>query len=167
MPDCQALVENKRECFDGMRAYHQSEISHTNHAITMLLSMAAAIGAVVLAILFPEKPPMHVREIAWGLFSVVSILGFTIACTTHMKINGDHNVYAAFGREYVRTSGLLGFYDEVVDVEGCEKKKAIKESTEIGQGRGYRKTQVIIWCFAGVLSALSLIFALAVPCIAP
>lgn len=43
VPNDEALRENKREMFDGMRAraYHQSEISHTNHAITMLLAVAA------------------------------------------------------------------------------------------------------------------------------
>ncbi|MGV6818648.1 MAG: hypothetical protein ACWA44_15440 [Thiotrichales bacterium] len=37
--DLDSLRENKREMFDGMRAYHQSEISHSNHAITMLLAL--------------------------------------------------------------------------------------------------------------------------------
>lgn len=70
MPAEAVSRENKRECVDGMRACHQSEISHANHAITMLLVMSAAVGAVVVAILIPEKPPVHVHEIAWGLHRV-------------------------------------------------------------------------------------------------
>lgn len=159
------LRENKRECFDGMRAYHQSEISHANHAITMLLAMAAAVGAVVVAILFPENPPAHVCEIAWGLFVVVLILGSTIAVTAHIKISGDHAVYASFGAEYVETSKQLGLYTgsyvTMKDGQSVEQPP-IKTNETIGQGSGYRKTQWIIWSFAGVLAVLSLSFAIAV-----
>jgi hypothetical protein len=85
-PNEESLRENKREMFDGMRAYHQSEISHANHAITMLLGIAAAVGAAILAMLFPEKIPEHLTEIAWGLFFVVAILSLTIAFTSCFKI---------------------------------------------------------------------------------
>lgn len=162
------LRENKRECFDGMRAYHQSEISHANHAITMLLAMAAAVGAVVVAILFPENPPAHVREIAWGLFAVVMILGGTIAGTAHIKISGDHTVYAKFGGEYVLTSERLGLYESRPATTDGESvmQDAIKTNRNIGQGTGYRRTQGIIWAFAGVLTALSFFFAITISCIA-
>jgi len=164
----ETLRENKRECFDGMRAYHQSEISHANHAITMLLAMAAAISAVVVAILFPESPPTHVHEIAWGLFVVVTALGSTIAGTAHIKISADHVVYANFGSEYVKTAERLGLYETSSTMTDGQSVKldAIKANREIGQGKGYRKTQGIIWAFAGVLAALSLFFALTVSRIA-
>ncbi|MBP6734704.1 MAG: hypothetical protein KAX51_13390 [Chromatiaceae bacterium] len=168
MPTEETLRENKRECFDGMRAYHQSEISHANHAITMLLAMAAAIGAVVVAILFPDNPPAHVREIAWGLFAVVMILGGTIAGTAHIKISGDHTVYANFGAEYVKTSGRLGLYESsCTTTDGQTKNQdAIKTNRTVGQGPGYKKTQVIIWAFACVLTLLSLFFAITISYIA-
>lgn len=168
MPTEEILRENKRECFDGMRAYHQSEISHANHAITMLLAMAAAIGAVVVAILFPDSPPDHVREIAWGLFGVVVILGGTIAATAHIKISGDHAVYANFGAEYVKTSERLGLYERssTTKDEKPIELDAIKTNRAIGQGTGYKLTQRIIWAFAGVLAALSLFFAVTISCIA-
>lgn len=164
----ETLRENKRECFDGMRAYHQSEISHANHAITMLLAMAAAIGSVVVAILFPDNTPAHVREIAWGLFAVAMILGGTIAGTAHIKISEDHTVYATFGREYVLTSERLGLYESgpaTTDGQSV-KQDAVKTNRTIGQGTGYRKTQGIIWAFAGALTALSLFFAIAISCMA-
>jgi len=145
--------------FDGMRAYHQSEISHANHAITMLLAIAAAAGAVALAILFPEVTPNHVYEVAWGLWIVVSVFAITIALTTHIKISGDHQVYARFGEEYVRTCELLGFY--ALDKES-QKEIGLKKNRNIGQGKGYRKTQAIIWAFAAVLVVFTFLFALLV-----
>lgn len=153
------LAENKREMFDGMRAYHQSEINHANHAITMLLAIAGAAGAAALAILFPQTPPTHMTEIAWGLWITVAVFAFTIAVTAHIKINGDHATYANFGAEYVKTSRLLGFYDKSLPSDGLEEKTSIKTNLNIGQGKGYRRTQIIIWAFAGVLVVLTFLFA--------
>lgn len=154
------LTENKREMFDGMRAYHQSEISHANHAITMLLAIAGAAGAVVSAILFSEHlvsqhPLIDITKIAWGLFITVAVLALTIATTVHIKISGDHDAYAAFGKEYVETSKRLGFYTE---------PDKIKTDDKIGESKGYRRTQKIIWSFAIVLIVLTLVFAVFLHC---
>lgn len=148
---------NKREMFDGMRAYHESEISHSHHAITMLLAIAGAAGAVVLAMLFPQKTPQHLTEIAWGLVIVVTVLSLTVALTTHLKIKSDHKTYETYGKQYVLTSQLLGFYDEM-EIEGT--KTSVKTSKNIGQGRGYRKTLIIIWAFAIEITILTLLFAM-------
>lgn len=146
-PTQSQLEQNKREMFDGMRAYHESEISHANNAITMLLAIAGGAGAVVLAILFPHDPPAHIREIAFGLFLFVLLLGLIVAWSTHSKISADHARYAEFGAEYVATSKLLGFYSS-----------GLKTHENIGQGKGYRKTQIIIWAFASALICLTLGF---------
>lgn len=155
-PDAESLRDNKREMFDAMRAYHQSEISHANHAVTMLVAIAGAAGAVVLAMLFPEEPPRHISEIAWGLWFAVSALAFTVGMTTHLKISADHKVYENFGVEYVKTSQLLGFYHKV-EIDG--KEVSLKISKTIGQGKGYRRTQWIIWSFVALLIVLTLLFA--------
>lgn len=155
-PNKDSLIENKREMFDGMRAYHQSEIHHANHAITMLLAIAAAEGAVVLAMVTQEvKLPLHLNEIAWALFLVVMLLTLPIAIMSHIKISSDHNIYQSFGKEYVNTSRLLGFYDEV-QINGMKLK--IKESEKIGQGGGYRKSQMIIWALAIGIIFLAFLF---------
>ncbi|KAF5419393.1 MAG: hypothetical protein C5S44_11155 [Candidatus Methanocomedens sp.] len=154
------LSANKREMFDGMRAYHQSEISHTNHTITMLLAVSGAAGAVVLAILFPQTTPSHVSEIAWSLWITVSVLAVTIAGTAHVKISSDHEVYASFGAEYVKTCEMLGFYEKNVPIDGSDQKTSIKTNKNIGQGKGYRRTQHIIWSFAIMLIIFTFLFAL-------
>ena len=149
-------VENKREMFDGMRAYHASEISHADRAITVLGAVAGAAGTVIVATLFPQTPLHHLSEIAWGLWLTVTLLAFTIAFTTHRKIDADHKRYATFGGEYVKTCQLLGFYDNVL-IEN--ETTSIKTEKEIGTGQGYRKTQRIIWSFAGAVVVLVLLFA--------
>lgn len=155
-----ALIENKREMFDGMRAYHNAEISHTYHAVTMFLACFGATGAVMLAILFPETTPSNIVEISFGLFLMMTSLAFTIALTAHVKISSDHRTYAHFGEEYVRTCELLGFYDENVPICDSSQMTSLKKSKNIGQGTGYRKTQLLIWSVAFILMFFSLFFVI-------
>jgi hypothetical protein len=143
-----------------MRAYHQSEISHANDAITMLLAIAGAAGAVVLAILFPPSPPNHVHQVAWGLFIAVLLFSLAVGGAAHIKIASDHRRYADFGKEYVETCKRLGFYE--TDERGVVKNTSLKTNLKIGEGQGYQKTQCTIWAFALVLSVLALVFAVLV-----
>ncbi len=148
---------NKREMFDGMRAYHQSEISHLNHAITILLAVLGAVGAAVLALFLAEEPHKHLPGIAWGLSAVVIALSLTVAITSHLKITSDHKTYEEYGKEYQRTSELLGFY-KCMRIN--REATLIKTNRNIGQGDGYRKTQMIIWSFAIELIIFALLFAI-------
>ncbi len=94
----------------------------------------------------------------------MAVFAFTIAITTHIKIDGDHDAYANFGKEYVETSRLLGFYDKILPIDGPEEKASIKADPDVGQGTGYRRTQIIIWAFAGVLIVLTFLFAVFLTC---
>jgi hypothetical protein len=155
------LRENMRENFDGMRAYHQSEIAHTNHAIAMLVAIAGGVGAVTIALLLPNHPLHHVRTIAWEVFGAVSALALTVALTAHIKIEGDISSYRTIGAEYVRSAMALGLYDELE--QGAGQASAIKQVTTIGQGRGYYRTLAIVWSFAAILVLAALGFAITVP----
>src|SRR5690606_39857689 len=42
--------QNKREAFDGMRAYHQSEILHKGHAIEVLKTILTAILTIYVGL---------------------------------------------------------------------------------------------------------------------
>jgi hypothetical protein len=149
----QTLRDNKREMFDSMRAYHESEISHATNAVTMMLGIVAAVGAGGLAILFPQSPPRHIQAIAWGLLGAEALLTLTIALTAHRKINRDHTRYADSGKEYVTTCRLLGLYSAIT-VGG--KTETIKEDQTIGQGKGYRRTQQTIWTFAVAITLVTI-----------
>jgi len=150
----QTLESNKREMFDAMRAYHASEISHANHAITIILSVAGAANAAAVAILFGDHPTQTPLAIATTLSGIVLPLVLTVALTTHLKINGDHAQYAAHGREYVATCEALDLFEPISADHG-----AIKSNRQVGQGKGYRKTQAIVWAFACLVSAMTLIFS--------
>jgi hypothetical protein len=151
----QTLESNKREMFDAMRAYHASEISHANHAITIILSVAGAANAAAIAILFGDHPTQTPVAIAASLSGIVLPLVLVVALTTHLKIDGDHSQYAAHGREYVATCDALGLFEDL-----SANQRAIKTNRDIGQGKGYRKTQGIVWAFAGLVSAMTLTFSI-------
>ena len=90
----------------------------------------------------------------------VATFAFVIAATAHEKIGADHQRYADFGAEYVKTCQLLGLYEPLSRATG--DSVVLKTSETIGQGTGYRRTQRKVWFFAGVLAALTLGFALRV-----
>lgn len=163
-PDLESLRQDKREMFDAMRAYHASEINHTNHAITILLSITAAGGAVILSLLFADNQPNCISILIWGICFITIILSFAICLTTHLKLSYDHKTYTSFGKEYMVTSEILGFYSES---DMSEYLYPIKKSKKIGRGKGYRKTQIIIWSFGGLLSLISLSIAIAFSILQP
>lgn len=149
-------LEHKREQFDAMRAYHESEISHTNHAITMLLAIAGGAGAIVLATLFPQSPIEHLPAIAFGLLAVVWIFGIAIAWTTSAKIDADHASYRKHGEAYDEARVKLGLIPTMPP-----------QGQGTGEGTGYKKTEHIIWTFAALLCVLSLCFVAVVQTIEP
>lgn len=147
-----------------MRAYHQSEISHANHAITMLLAIASALGAVTLAMLSAGVTINHLHKIAFGQFIVVLILGGTITLTAIAKIGKDHDRYKSFGSEYVRCCKALGFYSNKSEGGEPYSLHGIKRSEDVGQGYGYQKSQGIIFGFFAALILLSFLLFIATLC---
>lgn len=157
--EVQVLLENKREMFDGMRAYHESEIRHATHAVTMLLGIATAAGWAVTGILGGRWPEAQTAPLAWTTFVAVTVFALVVAITSHVKINNDHRMYAEFGREYVRVSERLGLF------EADSRGGAVKRDTNIGEGAGYRKTQAVIWAFAMALIGLTSVFLIVALCL--
>jgi len=147
-------VENKREMFDGMRAYHTSEIAHTQHAIQILLALLAAAATVVVALLFPQTELQQTTLIAWSMTGIVSLCAVGVAFFAHLKISADHRTYANFGREYVATSDALGYYQPLTG-----SATALKANRNIGQGLGYRWTQLTIWALAAFLFLSTTLFS--------
>ena len=143
---------NKRELFDAMRAYHDSELAHKRDAIGMLTTLLTAIGAVFAAIIVPEKPIPYAGILAWSIAAVTGALAAVIVSSTNRKIQEDHRLYANFGDEYVRQCDALGLFD---DIAIGEKREPIKERSRIGHGRGYVHTQRIVRSVGIAISTLA------------
>lgn len=140
--------QNKREMFDGMRAYHGSEHQHKRDAVNFLrsiLGVAAGVYGVIIGSFFtPDLTIEYATPLAWGILFFVALVIFITVNATNRKIKADHNIYKRYGAEYTRFSYMLELHKTVVvdtkDIEG----KLIDINKPIGQGDGYKKTMAII-----------------------
>lgn len=141
LSDQSILEENKREMFDGMRAYHESENKHKADAILMLTAMLAATGGVFAAILAPGFQAESATTVA-ALLAIAATIGVVwVVLSTNEKIDADHSRYAEFGAEYVQTCKLLGLYSPITS---GSHTATLKENERIGQGVGYKKTKAVL-----------------------
>jgi len=152
------LDANKREMFDGMRAYHESELAHKRDAITLLMAILTAVGAVFAALVLGAKPVPNAGVLAAFAALAATLGAFCIAASTNRKIDADHQRYAEFGAEYVRTCELLGLY--IIDASDPENTP-LKANKRIGQGLGHEKTKSVVRMVAlttAILSWLVMLF---------
>ena len=145
------LDANKREAFDAMRAYHQSEIEHKSHAISMLTTVLTGVGAVFAAIIIPSAAIANAGAIAFLAAAAASLGSYLVVSSTNTKIGSDHKRYAAFGAEYVNTCRLLGLFD-AIQIGDCTI--TLKTDDKLGQGKGYINTQKILQKFGWFVATL-------------
>ena len=152
--DCIKVLEsNKKEMFEGMRAYHVSEREHKRDAMAIFAATLTTFGAVFAGVVAKEpKHPICVMAIA---SAIVLFVIWRTAVSTLRKIDADHNSYATYGSEYVRTSAQL---DKLLPDDF-----RLNKPTNVGQGRGYVATKRILIELAIVAGisvvAASLLFA--------
>ncbi len=161
------LDANKREMFDGMRAYHQSELAHKADAISMLKTILTGVGAVFAGVVVPSTTVPNAAWIAFLTAVAASAGTYLVVAGTNAKIDADHQRYADFGKEYVQTSQLLGLYDEVTS---GTHRAVLKTSQTIGQGGGYRHSQHILTrfgLFVALLAWVAFAYVMSVPPKAP
>jgi len=142
--------QNKRELFDGMRAYHSSEHQHKRDAInflkTILTVSVGAQAALLGAVYTPELTVAHVEILALGIVFVTAVALFITCYFTNKKIEADHAVYAVFGEEYERFTKLLEIDRNLTSLSGriTVEGKILDPNKPIGSGEGYKKTMHII-----------------------
>lgn len=111
--------ENKRECFDAMRAYHASEIAHKKDAVDILKAILAttiAIYGAIIGTLLVEK--VQVPNLGLGLAASVVVIALVAYVTVHFtnkKIDTDNARYEDFQNEYLAERVYLGIEN---DLEG-------------------------------------------------
>ncbi len=148
-----SVESNKREMFDAMRAYQESEQAHKQDAISLLTTILTATGAVFAALIVPEKPIVHSELLAAFVALVAIVLSVVVVHTTNKKIAADHLVYASFGDEYVRCCEVLGLFDPV---QLGPTKQPLKIRVLIGHGPGWKITQNIVRSVGATVMLFSL-----------
>ena len=139
---------NKREMFDGMRAYHNSEIHHKKDAIGFLRSVLGVIvgvyGIIIGSFFSPDLTIEYAEYLVWIILLLFGLVISIVVNATIKKIEADHAIYANYGAEYTRFSYILGLQKNIIldDVE--IQGKVIDLARPIGQGSGYKKTIHVI-----------------------
>jgi Ca2+/Na+ antiporter len=111
-PEARSLHEqNKREAFDGMRAYHTSEIEHKGHTVevikTLLTVVVSAYGGLIALILDGKATRCQGIESAIVFFIFVVIVVWIVLHYTNEKIDRDHSRYEDHRSEYLAERSLL------------------------------------------------------------
>lgn len=103
--------QNKREAFDGMRAYHQSEIAHKGHTVevikTLLTVVVSAYGGLIALIVSGKVSRCNGVAAAVMFFACVAIVVYYVVRETNLKIDEDHNRYEDHRSEYLAERRLL------------------------------------------------------------
>ena len=141
-----AHEQNKREAFDAMRAYHNSELSHKKDAIdilkTILTSSVLIYAGLVASLDNRIANDQSMITLGWALGLIIAISTISITWTTILKIKEDNKRYRQFKAEYIRERELIGLDDDLEAIgHQTHWKKIINENKT-----GYSYTNLIlIW----------------------
>jgi hypothetical protein len=158
-----AHESNKREAFDGMRAYHQSEISHKKDAIdilkTLLTTVVLLFAGLVAAAYKQIAPSDSVIYLAWGLAGLNILAALATTLTTNMKITQDNKRYSAYTLEYKIERDIIGLEDDLKAYN--HQSKWIEEKPGKNKS-GYHYTKLILTWFAITVSMIGVAGAILV-----
>ncbi len=150
--------QNKREAFDGMRAYHQSEILHKGHAIEVLKTILTAILTIYVGLAASAVSGQIEKKVIIGtaiiVFIATSVCAILIVWATNRKIDHDNARYEAFREEYRAERRILGLENELQQKGGFSSKWMEAHDRKAS---GYSVTKLILNIFAGTLSVVSLV----------
>lgn len=155
-------LAHKRESFDGMRAYHMSEIHHKQDAVKFLGGLVASAFATYGGILVLVSGG-HMQGWAALVLSVlvgvaIAYLAGSVVSVTNKKFISDNSRYEDFRRDYIAEWKILGIGPLFKKVEPSEtsfwEKSAMKDPQEERESRvtsGYSKTTAILLVFRNMV----------------
>ncbi len=152
-------LENKREAFDGMRAYHTSEIAHKQDAITIfktiLTTTVVIYGGLISTYISTQFSSSIANLMAAIAFLLILILSSITVITTSRKIDRDHDRYEEYKSEYMIERQILGIDEDYSGAD--EKSQAHLLSKRERTGVGHKYTKHSLRGFGIVIQAVALI----------
>lgn len=142
---------NKREAFDGMRAYHQSEIFHKKDCIDILKSILTSTLAVygsIIGLAYSEKI-QHNQALSTALiilfFTVTAVFG--VVWSTNRKIDQDNMRYRKYRDEYKLERLMLRLEEDMWEHSYISAWFEPHDAHKTG----YHHTKVILRCFGWLI----------------
>jgi len=127
----QTHENNKREAYDGMRAYHQSEIAHKGHAVEMLkaiLSASILVYGGLFGLVLSQQITLNLIQMAAVLTILInSAIAYSIANITNIKIKNDNIRYCIYYFEYRKERELLGLDADLLEAGFKSESQRINE----------------------------------------
>ena len=117
---------NKKEAFEGMRAYHRSEIDHKKDAISIFQTLIASVlvlYAGLISAIYSGNINDHqwlVISVGWFIFLILATSSTALTYLTNKKINRDNTRYEKFRYEYALERKALKLEEDLM-VDGCNK----------------------------------------------
>ena len=157
LPRRQTHEANKREAYDGMRAYHHSEIAHKKDAVdiiktiltTTIILYAGLVGSSVAG----EIAVCLALVAAW-LIAILVVIGVcTIVIFTNKKIDQDNKRYRKYRDEYVRERQFLGL-EQDLSLNGYTSAWVEQQDPN---RTGYHHTKNILRAFAAIVIVVALV----------
>ncbi len=171
----QTHEQNKKEAFDGMRAYHQSEIAHKGHAVEMLkaiLSASILVYGGLFGLVISQKIELDLIQMGAILTILInSAIAFSISKITNTKIKNDNIRYCIYYFEYRKERELLGLDADLLEAGFKSESQRINElnakdsesSNETkckslsNSDSGHKYTQNILIHFASMITVVCVI----------
>jgi hypothetical protein len=148
--------QNKREAFDGMRAYHQSEIAHKGHTVevikTLLTVIVTAYGGLIWLIGTNKISRCQAITVAILFLPAVAAVVLHVIYATNRKIDKDHDSYESHRAEYIAERFLLE-----IDSHFCCKYKTHWQPRPKDAATGYSYTKRLNWALGGIILAAAAI----------
>ena len=148
---------NKREAYDGMRAYHQSELAHKKDAVdilkTILTTSVVIFGGLVGFVMSARINATIVIVAAWTIAVLISLAVGVIVFFTNKKIDEDNRRYRKYRDEYIKERELIGLEDDL------KKAGYISAYVEAGcpEKTGYHHTKNILKSFGCIVIVVAIV----------
>lgn len=148
---------NKREAFDGMRAYHQSEIAHKKDAVDILKAILTTTiilyGGVLSVAISGKIGVLYAIYTGWTLAVLIGLSVSLVVGVTNRKIDEDNKRYRKYRDEYVLERKLLGLESDL----SKEKYTSAWVEEHDPTKTGYHHTKNILRVFAGMIFLVAIV----------
>ncbi|MCW8092123.1 hypothetical protein [Alteromonas sp. ASW11-130] len=158
-PELKSAVHeaNKREAFDGMRAYHQSEIAHKKDAVDILKAILTTTivlyGGVLSVVISGNIDNSYAIYTGWTLVVLIGLSVALVVGVTNRKIDEDNKRYRKYRDEYVLERKLLGLESDLLN----ENYTSAWIEEHYPTKTGYHHTKNILRVFAAMIFFVSLV----------
>ena len=148
---------NKREAYDGMRAYHQSELAHKKDAVDIIKTILTVIVIVYAGLagsaLTGKIDSNLAISASWIIAILVGIALSTIVFFTNKKIDEDNQRYRKYQSEYVKEREIIGLEKDLCNAGYI----SAWVEQQYPNRTGYHHTKNIIRAFAWIVFIVAIV----------